>query len=298
MDQLVKHKSCPACKSISTQEVFRVKDFSVSGELFTIFECLQCSFRFTQNVPCQTAIGRYYQSSAYVSHSDTKKGIINKLYHLARTYTLKQKLEFVREATGKAVGMSLDVGSGTGAFVHTMEKAGWSSIGLEPDADARALSVKIYNADVYPAEDLFALPQSTYNAITMWHVLEHVHELDAYILQLKKLLAPGGKLIIAVPNYKSKDARHYGAGWAAYDVPRHLYHFSPKSMRALMERHQLSVIKTQPMWLDSFYVSMLSEKYKGGNLVKAFFAGLKSNINTIFNREECSSLIYVVEAKL
>lgn len=297
MDHSLKHKLCPVCKSEALQEVFLVKDISVSEEKFAVVECLQCSFRFTQKIPSETSIGRYYQSSDYISHSNSKKGIINKLYHLARTYTLQTKLNFVRAATGKAVGMSLDVGSGIGAFVHTMEKAGWSSTGLEPDAQARALSVKMYNADVYPAEDLFTLPQSTYNVITMWHVLEHVHRLDEYVIQLKKLLAPGGKIIIAVPNYKSKDAAHYGSGWAAYDVPRHLYHFSPKSMRVLMERFELRVIKTQPMWFDSFYISMLSEKYKGGNLLNAFFVGLKSNINAIFNREEGSSLIYVVEAK-
>lgn len=297
MNHSVQHNHCPVCKSEALQEALFIKDFSVSEEKFKVVECLKCSFRFTQNSPSQAVISRYYQSSAYVSHSNSKKGIINKLYHLARTYTLAQKLKFVRAVTGKAVGMSLDVGSGTGAFVHTMEKAGWSSIGLEPDAHARALSVKIYNVDVYPAEDLFTLPQSSYSAITMWHVLEHVHELDSYIMQLKKLLAPDGKLIVAVPNYTSKDAKHYGAGWAAYDVPRHLYHFSPKAMRTLMERHNLQVIKTQPMWLDSFYVSMLSEKYKGGSLITAFFVGLMSNIQALFDREKCSSLIYVIEAK-
>jgi 2-polyprenyl-3-methyl-5-hydroxy-6-metoxy-1,4-benzoquinol methylase len=127
-------------------------------------------------------------------------------------------------------------------------------------------------------------------------VLEHVHRLDEYMQQIKKLLSVDGKLIIAVPNYKSKDAKHYGAQWAAYDVPRHLYHFSPQSMRTLMEKHGLRVIKTQPMWLDSFYISMLSEKYRHGSLLKGFFVGLKSNFNTLFNREECSSLIYVIEA--
>jgi SAM-dependent methyltransferase len=297
MHHSVHYSSCPVCKGTHLKEVFVAEDYSITHEKFHVIECGDCSFRFTDNAPSETVIGRYYQSSAYVSHSNTKKGIINWLYHLARRFTLENKLAFVQKSTGKAVGMHLDVGSGTGTFVYTMEKAGWSSIGLEPDEKAREVAVKMYKADIFPAEHLFSLPESTYNAITMWHVLEHVHRLDDYILQLKKLLAPGGKLIIAVPNYTSADAKHYGKYWAAYDVPRHLYHFSPASMRQLMERHGLHVIKTQPMWLDSFYVSLLSEKYKNGNFVKAFFVGLHSNIKAYFNREKCSSLIYVAELK-
>ena len=295
MHHTVHYNDCPACKGSSLKEVFVVQDFSVSQERFPIVECKDCGFRFTDKAPCETVIGRYYQSSDYVSHSDTKKGIINSLYHIARNFTLQQKLNLVRRVTGKMVGMHLDVGSGTGAFVHKMEKAGWSTTGVEPDQNAREIAVKKYNADVFPADHFFTLPTGTYDAITMWHVLEHVHQLDKYIQQAKTLLSQGGKLIIAVPNYTSKDAETYTTEWAAYDVPRHLYHFSPESMRRLMSRHGLRVKDVYPMWLDSFYVSMLSEKYRKGSLLRAVWNGCISNLKALVNKERCSSLIYVIE---
>ena len=294
MNHLVHYTGCPVCKNKSLQQVLEVKDFTVSKELFPVDECNDCGLRFTQNIPCETAIQRYYQSTNYISHSNSKKGIINRLYHVTRIFTMMSKEALVKNATGRAVGMLLDVGSGTGSFVHTMSVAGWNVVGVEPDPAARAFALKKYNSDIYPAEELFMLPDATYDAITMWHVLEHVHRLDDYIAQLKKVLAPGGKIIIAVPNYTSKDAKVYQSNWAAYDVPRHLYHFSPQSMRKLMEQHGLQVISTKPMWLDSFYVSMLSEKNIKGSMIKAIWNGIKSNINALFHKEECSSLVYVI----
>ncbi|MFT3843893.1 MAG: class I SAM-dependent methyltransferase [Lacibacter sp.] len=298
MNHLVNYSSCPACKSESLKLVFSVKDFTVSNESFPVWECNECSFRFTQDIPCETAIGRYYKSSAYISHTDTKKGIINRLYHIARYFTMMSKENLVKRATGKRVGMMLDIGCGVGTFAHTMSVAGWNVVGVEPDAEARELAIKKYNCDVYPADELFRLPETNYDAITMWHVLEHVHRLDDYLIQLKKLLAPKGKIIIAVPNYTSFDANTYREFWAAYDVPRHLYHFSPASMRKLMERHNLNVVSTRPMWFDSFYVSLLSEKYRKGNMVRGLWNGLYSNLRTLFNREKCSSVVYIIEQKV
>ncbi len=295
MSHLIKYNTCPVCNSNQLRQVMIIKDFSVSKEEFPVDECSSCGLRLTQQIPCETAIGRYYQSQDYVSHSDTKKGLINRLYHVARSFTLRMKRNMVIHVTGKAVGMHLDVGSGTGAFLNTMQKSGWNSIGMEPDEKARQLAIKQYNVDVYPAGEFSMLPESTYDVITLWHVLEHIHELNKTISELKKLLAPGGKLIIAVPNYTSKDAAIYGEYWAAYDVPRHLYHFSPSSMRKLMTEHGLKVIKVKPMWLDSFYVSMLSEKYKSGSLIRAVWNGFVSNVQAYFgSTERCSSLIYVI----
>ncbi len=295
MSHLVNYSYCPVCKSESLKEVLSVQDFTVSKERFIIAECNNCSFRFTQGIPCETAIGRYYKSDSYISHTNTKAGLVNRLYHVARYFTMMIKESLVKNATKKGVGMMLDIGCGTGTFVHTMSVAGWNVVGLEPDADARALAVKKYNCDVYPAEDFYRLPESSYDAITMWHVLEHVHSLDDYLVQLKKLLAPKGKLIIAVPNYTSLDAGIYKENWAAYDVPRHLYHFSPASMRKLMERHDLRVVSIKPMWLDSYYISMLSEKYKKGNMVIALWNGFLSNLRAFFNKEKCSSVVYIIE---
>ena len=293
---MIHYSQCPVCKSTSVQTVFPAKDHTVSKEMFAIWHCNECRARFTQDVPGQEAIGAYYASENYISHSDTEKGFINKLYHLIRKQTLSSKMKLINKETGKESGNMLDVGCGTGAFLHTMQQQGWKTTGLEPDETARAKARSLYNIEARPSDEIFALSHGSYDAITMWHVLEHVHQLHEYVAQLKNLLTENGQLFIAVPNYTSYDATVYKDSWAAYDVPRHLYHFSPKSMRTLMNVHGLQVKKLRPMWFDSFYVSMLSEQYQHGkgNIIRAFFTGFISNIKTLFNREKCSSIIYII----
>lgn len=280
----------------AAREVFSAKDNTVSHKMFAVWECSACTARFTQDVPGQDAIGVYYAAESYISHTDTKEGFINKAYHAVRKRTLASKRNLVQKQTGLDKGNILDVGSGTGAFLHTMKTAGWQVTGLEPDAAARAKAASLYQVNAIPSAALFDLVPGSYDAITMWHVLEHVHQLHEYVEQLKNLLSQNGKLFIAVPNYTSKDAQVYKAHWAAYDVPRHLYHFSPHSMEILMKMHGLQVNKIKPMWFDSFYVSMLSEQYKNGkgNMISACWNGMLSNLKTIFNRERCSSVIYII----
>jgi 2-polyprenyl-3-methyl-5-hydroxy-6-metoxy-1,4-benzoquinol methylase len=275
--------------------VFSVEDYTVSHELFEIWECKSCTLRFTQNIPDADAVGAYYQSENYISHSDTSDGFINKLYHTVRSRTLLQKRKLVEKMTGKSAGKILDIGCGTGAFLRTMQEAGWQVTGLEPDATARQKAKELYQLDVESAENLFSLPAETFDAITMWHVLEHVHLLHDYISRTTKLLKPGGKLFIAVPNYTSNDEKVYKQYWAAYDVPRHLYHFSPQAMQKLLELHGININSMKPMWYDSFYVSILSEQYKNGksNIFKAFINGAVSNIKAMGDVKKCSSLIYV-----
>lgn len=294
---MITYSQCPVCNSKQIENYFSAKDYTVSNEIFTITKCNDCTHLFTQNVASQNDIGKYYQSENYISHSDTQDGVINKLYHAVRKRTLAGKKNLVQKETGKQEGKILDIGCGTGAFLNTMKEANWNATGLEPDDTARKKVLELYKIEAKPSHEIFDLPTNNYDAITMWHVLEHVHQLQEYIAHLKNMLTANGKIFIAVPNYTSYDAQHYGAHWAAYDVPRHLYHFSPKSMKALVEQHGLRIAKIKPMWFDSFYVSMLSEQYKNGrsNIVKAFFVGLLSNINTMFNKGNCSSLIYVIE---
>jgi len=294
---MVTYTSCPVCKSNELVEVFLVKDYTVSGEYFSIEKCKTCTLLFTQNVAEQNEIGRYYASENYISHSDTQAGLVNKLYHLIRKKTLQSKKRLIEGETEKSNGNILDIGCGTGAFLHTMKTEGWKITGLEPDENAREKAKILYGIEPQPSNNIFNLPDYSYDAITMWHVLEHVHELHEYIGQLKNMLTDKGKIFIAVPNYTSYDAQHYGEFWAAYDVPRHLYHFSPAGMKRLVEQHGLTIKKIKPMWFDSFYVSMLSEKYKSGkgNLIKAFLMGFISNIKTLFSPDKCSSLIYIIE---
>lgn len=293
---MIHYTACPFCSDTQIQQKFPVKDFTVSGELFDVYECKACTGAFTQNIPVQAEVGKYYASTSYVSHSETKDGLVNKLYHAVRTRTLKKKRKMIQQLTGMDKGSLLDVGCGTGAFLATMLQAGWDATGLEPDETARKNAQELYQVQPLPSPEIFNLPAQQYDAITMWHVLEHVHQLHEYIDQLKKLLKPSGKIIIAVPNYTAADANHYKAQWAAYDVPRHLYHFSPDSMKNLMELHGMQVLEYKPMWFDSFYVSMLSEQYKNGkgNLIAAFFRGLLSNMNALGNHKKCSSVIYVI----
>ncbi len=293
---MIHYTCCPVCKSELIQQQFSAKDHTVSQDNFFNWHCNACTARFTQDVPEQEAIGTYYASDKYISHSDTKKGIINSLYHMVRKRTLGAKRRLVINETGMLKGEILDIGCGTGAFLDTMHKAGWNINGLEPDADARTKAADLYQIQPQEPGKLFELQPASFNAITLWHVLEHVHELHDYMKQMATILAQNGKLFIAVPNYTSKDADMYKEHWAAYDVPRHLYHFSPQSMEILLSMHGLKLIAIKPMWFDSFYVSMLSEQYKNGkgNMFKAVFIGLLSNIQAWGNTRKCSSVIYVI----
>ena len=296
---MIHYDHCPVCGGGNIADKFVVKDYTVSGEEYMLQQCGDCTFVFTQDIPSQEEIGPYYASQNYISHSNTQKGLINNLYHKVRKITLGAKRKLIVAETNTSKGNLLDVGCGTGAFLNEMKTAGWNITGLEPDETARKNAQELFGIHPQPSHELFQLPADSYDAITMWHVLEHVHQLHEYIEQLKNLLATSGRLIIAVPNYTSHDANHYQRFWAAYDVPRHLYHFSPQSMRVLMEKHGLQVIRTKPMWFDSFYVSMLSEQYKNGgsNNIKAFFTGLVSNIKALANNERCSSVIYIIGKK-
>jgi SAM-dependent methyltransferase len=293
---MIRYTHCPVCKSNSIEAALKAKDHTVSKEEFSIWHCDDCTLRFTQDVPDQAGIGAYYESADYISHSDTKKGIINNLYHLVRKHTMASKQQLVRSVTGIHKGEILDIGCGTGAFLNTMKKSGWAITGLEPDAAARVKAAELYNIKPLEPQKLFELPPAAYHAITMWHVLEHVHQLHEYLDQISKLLVENGRLLVAVPNYTSKDAGIYKEHWAAWDVPRHLYHFSPQSMEKLVSLHGLKLAGVIPMWFDSFYVSMLSEKYKNdkGNIVKAFFHGLLSNLSALGDSRKCSSVIYII----
>ena len=288
---------CPVCNSSQTHFALKVKDHSVSGEYFEIFECKRCSLRFTKDVPPADKIGRYYQSEDYISHSNTRKGLVNSLYHRVRNRTLDSKYHLIEKTTGIKRGYHLDIGAGTGAFVQYMNLRGWKSVGIEPDEKARRQSEINHQTKLLPAEELERLSPESFDAISLWHVLEHVHDLYPYLDQIKKLLKPAGLIFIAVPNYTSFDAVKYGAHWAAYDVPRHLYHFSPASMRWLMKDAGFQMKSILPMWWDSFYISLLSEKYEGSHasMLKGFVTGAVSNIKAYSDNEKCSSLIYIAK---
>ena len=303
MNERIHYTNCPVCSSADIKNVLQVKDYTVSGELFTIAECRSCTLRFTQDVPDENTIAPYYKSENYISHTNTAKGLINRLYHFVRKKTIVAKRKMIERNTGIKTGKMLDVGSGVGSFVSEMKQHGWEATGLEPDADARKVAKDLYGLELSGIKQFYQLPAGHFDAITLWHVLEHVHDLSKYVQQLKALLKEKGRLFIAVPNYTAADATIYREYWAAYDVPRHLYHFSPQSIKVLMEKNGLKVLQHKPMWYDSFYISLISSKYKNARLsdehgktkwFAAFWNGLRSNLAAVGDHKKCSSVIYVI----
>lgn len=295
-----KVEKCIVCGETEFKPFLACTDFTVSKEKFNIVKCGSCGFCFTSPRPSLVEIGPYYKSEEYISHSDTKKGLISKMYHWVRSYTLIKKLQLVMHHSVKR-GTVLDIGCGTGAFLGMCNKNRWEVFGIEPDADARSIAKETNGvssaASIKDFDSLF--PGQQFDAITMWHVLEHVHDLEEFFSFISTRLKDKGALIIAVPNCSSYDAQKYGEFWAAYDVPRHLYHFTPKDLKTLMNKRGYKQVDIRPMIFDSYYVSMLSEKYQRGKIsyIRAFFTGLKSNIRANKTGEQFSSQIYVFKRK-
>ena len=248
-------------------------------------------------MPDASTIGPYYAAESYVSHTDSRKGLINSVYHKVRSYALLTKKNLVTTLIGKQTGAILDIGAGTGAFAHTMLTAGWQVTGLEPDATAAKQALLKYNIQLAAADTIYTLENHQFDAITMWHVLEHVHDLHGYFRRFFEILKTDGVLIIAVPNYTSTDASIYGKNWAALDTPRHLYHFSPTSMELIADTHGFTLVIKKAMWFDAFYVAMLTEQHNGGSFIKAILVGLWSNVTALLDVNKCSSVIYAFKKK-
>ena len=268
----------------------KVIDHSVSGEEFVLE--YDAHYKLYRTIPIPENLDRYYQSEAYISHTDGRKGFFEKLYQWVKHYTLRKKMNLVEQYVSQ--GKLLDIGAGTGDFVRTAKKKDWYATGVEPEAKARD---RAGEKGIFLYENQHKITEK-YNAITLWHVLEHIPQLEEQILFLKNHLENEGVLIIAVPNYRSKDAQHYGSYLAAYDVPRHLWHFSQESIRLLFEEKGFELIGIKPMPFDAFYVSLLSEKYNSGkmNFLKGFYHGLRSNLSAL-RTGEYSSLIYILKVK-
>ncbi len=279
--------------NFSEQNVFiTVTDHSVSGETFKLLLDSELQLLKTHPQPSLENLPKYYESDDYISHTDGKRSLFEKVYHFIKRKAIRDKVSLITKLQPQK-GMLLDIGAGTGDFLQEANNQNWNCTGIEPSEKAKSIAI---TKGVSFAADLASLENHSFDVITMWHVLEHVPDLEKQIQELKRLLKPNGTIVIAVPNYKSFDAQHYGKFWAAYDVPRHLWHFSKIAIEKLVARENMKLIKILPMVFDSFYVSLLSEKYKTGkmNFVTGFFIGLQSNIKAKQNFEY-SSHIYVIK---
>lgn len=273
----------------------QAKDHSVSGEIFDLHYNEELEMLETSPQPSLEKLPEYYQSDDYISHTDSKRNLLENVYHLVKSIALKQKLKLINTLSGDTKNL-LDVGCGTGDFLQIALQNNWTISGIEPNEQARHIANQKANNRVFDTDHLLTFEKQSFDVITLWHVLEHLPNLNDQISVLNNLLKPTGVLIIAVPNYKSYDANHYKEFWAAYDVPRHLWHFSQSSILKLVSKFGLTVTQKLPMKFDAFYVSLLSEKYKSGamNPFKAFWYGCRSN-HKASRSGEYSSLIYVIK---
>lgn len=287
---------CPLCKSGQFINHMVVKDLAITKESFIICKCNDCQLWFTNPRPDLKNIHKYYDSDEYISHNSKSKGIINFLYKLVRTYTIKQKVNWINEKFNKK-GKLLDFGCGTGHFLKAMKKNGWDTVGYEPNS--KAANIAISDKQVKLVTSVQELKDhKKFDAITLFHVLEHVHDLNRTIKILLDKLKKRGILFIAVPNRNAKDAIHFKEHWAAFDMPRHLYHFNHESMSFLADKHNCRIINIKPMPFDSFYVSILSNKFLGNNsILNSMLIGLKSNQAAKINDMNYSSLLFILKKK-
>jgi 2-polyprenyl-3-methyl-5-hydroxy-6-metoxy-1,4-benzoquinol methylase len=286
---------CPICSNADLQPHITCKDYTVTGEHFSLKKCNSCDFLMT--TPRPDVLGKYYQSEDYLSHSDKSTTLFGNIYAVVRKLTISWKLRIVKSLINKSATV-LDMGCGVGIFLNACKTRGYKIAGVEPSKDARVIAER--NTGIKISANLEDTT-GNFDLITLWHVLEHIPDLETKMILLREKLNQDGHLLIAVPNHKSHDALHYRERWAAYDVPRHLWHFSRTSMAKLFDKNQLELIDIIPMKLDSFYVSMLSEKYKNKKLgitemIKGTWEGLISNLNSS-KSFQYSSLIYIARKK-
>lgn len=288
------NNKCPWCGSDKAQINLWLKDEFLTKEDFHICECLNCGLLYTMPRPDKEKIGNYYKSEEYYSHQENKKGFIPKIYERVKKTNLKHKYKIATE--GLKIGKMLDIGCGVGDFLHTAETHGWECIGVEPSEEAKEIARQRTKAKIIESKELENIPDQTFDIITMWHVLEHVDNLNWQVEQLQRLIKPTGRIIIALPNYKSYDGQYYKEKWAAYDVPRHLNHFNRITVTKIFKTSSLHLKKTDKLKWDAYYISYMSEQYKLHQLplFRGAYHGLISNMKAR-RSGEWSSLVYIFE---
>lgn len=293
--EIIAPDSCLLCGNKSLTNHLTLRDYFLTQEEFTICRCGTCGYMFTWPQPEPQNLQHYYDSPDYISHANNTSDLLSKIYHFVRNHTLRSKVKLIkRYSKGNRL---LDIGCATGEFLNRCRLQGFDVRGIEPNENARLAGQKKYNLPIDPVSAIKDLEDSSFDSITMWHVLEHVENLHERMREVFRLLKPQGTLILALPNPESDDARYYGKFWAAWDTPRHLSHFNQKSVNHLAEMHGMKIIQIHPMLYDSYYISLLSEKYMKGkyNYLSALLRGFLSNMKAGMGRNDYSSLIYILK---
>lgn len=295
--KLVHYDKCPLCLSEKTGIYLGLKDHFLSKEEFDVFRCFDCGFIFTQDHPDEKNISDYYKSEDYLSHKDDVKSLFSFLYRISRELMLNRKLRLIKKASGLSTGVLLDIGSGSGRFAAFMKKHGWRVIGIEINKAVREKSSMEYDFPVFAPDQLSSLQSENFDSITLWHSLEHLQDPFKYTNEIKRLLKPGGTCILALPNSSSYDAKYYREFWGAWDVPRHLWHFTPETVKKISEKSAFAVSNILRLPFDVYYVSILSEKYRAAKLplVSGLIKALWFSLLSIFRINKSSSLIYILK---
>ena len=288
------NNKCPWCSSEKAQINLWLKDEFLTKEDFHICQCLSCGLLYTMPRPTKEKIGAYYKSEEYYSHQENKKGFIPRIYEAVKKVNLKTKYKLATK--GMETGKMLDIGCGVGDYIHFAEEHGWKCMGVEPSEEAKTIAQKRIKGKIINSEELENIPDETFDVITMWHVLEHIDDLKWQLTQLQRLVKKDGRIVIAVPNYKSYDAQYYKELWAAYDVPRHLNHFSKPTIVKIFNSSGLKLMKIEKLVWDAYYISYMSEQYKHHSLplIKGAYRGLMSNCKAR-RTGEWSSMVYIFE---
>lgn len=312
--------SCIVCGSTDSEVLFTAKDYLVSGKDFVLKRCSSCGFTFTADPPDEKDIARFYLSEDYISHSDKKQNLTDRLYHLARNYMLRKKYTLVSRVSGtkkdapmktgsgrgkstmqdiesgREISTLVDIGSGTGYFADYMTRKGWNVTGIELSETAREYSISRFGLTVISPEEISTIKDGSVDCVTLWHVMEHLYDTGMWLKEISRILKSDGRCIIALPNIRSADAGWFGNEWAALDVPRHLWHFSTSTMQTFIKRHGFSCTELKPMLLDVYYIATLSYKNKGCRfpLLRGTVTGLFLTVRSMSKKDSASSLIYVI----
>ena len=290
---MIKIKHCFLCENINLNKIFSAIDYIATKEKFDILECPKCEIRITSPLPKKNQLKKYYESKNYRPHKKKTYSIIDLLYNIIRKYMFFKKRKLIEKHSHLKKGKILDIGCGTGEFASFMKNSGWDVVCVDSSNEARSIAMQRFNLKVLNIDQFFDLKNIRFDVITMWHTLEHVDKPIEYINKVNKILNDDGKFIFAVPNYESFDSKFFGKYWAANDVPRHLYHYSKKSVKKILKKSNLLVSNIIGLPFDAYYVSYLSSRYKKTSLLNSLLVGFISNFKAKYTNNMYSSLIYI-----